>query len=275
MAVQPVSRTPSHYSKQEWATRVELAALYRIVDHYGMSDIANQEIGARVAGEPEHFLIHPYGMLFEEVRASDLVKVDLDGNVLEGAGVWDGSGTRDFVAHSKERWVSDGGVNLGKWIFGSRPDRDFFIHAHCEDVQAVSATGEGLRPVSQAAIYLGHLIDYLDYDFEENDEYAQLFCRTIAEKEIIVSRNHGYYVLGRRASEAFFRAYYLRQACAVQVKAAAAAAGAGDHLRPIDPQQVAMIQDQMAASENYHYDDTTEWAALLRKLERTCPDYAT
>ncbi|MDX1528737.1 MAG: class II aldolase/adducin family protein, partial [Gammaproteobacteria bacterium] len=157
----------------------------------------------------------------------------------------------------------------------TRPDRDFFIHAHCEDVQAVSATEGGLRAVSQAAIYLGHLIDYLDYDFEEDDEYAQLFCRTIAKNEIIVSHNHGYYALGRRASEAFFRAYYLRQACAVQVKAAAAAAGAGDRLKPIDPQRVAMIQDQMAASENYHYDGSTEWAALLRKLERTCPDYAT
>lgn len=275
MTAQPATKTPSRYSKQEWATRVELAALYRIVDHYGMSDIANQEIGARVADEPEQFLIHPYGMLFEEIRASDFVKVDLDGNILEGAGIWDGSGSRDFVAHSKERWVSDGGVNLGRWIFGTRPDRDFFIHAHCEDVQAVSATEGGLRAVSQAAIYLGHLIDYLDYDFEEDDEYAQLFCKTIAEKEIIVSHNHGYYALGRRASEAFFRAYYLRQACAVQVKAAAAAAGAGDRLKPIDPQRVAMIQEQMAASENYHYDGTTEWAALLRKLERTCPDYAT
>ena len=275
MAAESVSAAPARYTEQEWATRVELAALYRIIDHYGMSDIANQEIGARVAGEPDHFLIHPYGWLFEEVRASDFIKVDLDGNVLDGPGIWDGGATLDFIDHSRERWVSDGGVNLGKWIFGARPDCDFFVHGHCEDVQAVSATQSGLCMVSQAAVYLGDLIGYLDYDFQEDDEYAELFCRALAGHEIIISHNHGYYVLGRRAPEAFFRAYYLRQACSVQVKAAANAAGIGDRLRPIDPQRVAMLQDQMAASKNYHYDGATEWSALSRKLARVCPDYAT
>jgi len=140
---------------------------------------------------------------------------------------------------------------------------------------AVSATQGGLRNLSQAAIILGHLVDYLDYDFQEDDAYAAQFMHTIAAHDIIISRHHGYYVLGRCASEAFFRAYYLRQACSVQMKAAATAAGTGDRVAPIDPQRVAMIQDQMAASENYHYDGSTEWAALLRKLDRSCPDYAT
>jgi len=97
--------------------------------------------------------------------------------------------------------------------------------------------------------------------------------KTVRDHEIIVAHNHGYYTLGRSASEAFFRAFYLRQACSMQVKAAAAAAGMGDELRVIDPQRVAMLQDQMRDSPNYHYDGSTEWAALLRKLERECPDY--
>ena len=138
---------------------------------------------------------------------------------------------------------------------------------------AVSATTGGLRAVSQAAIYLQHLTAYLDYDFQEDDEYAVLFGKTISEHDIVISHNHGYYALGRRASEAFFRAYYLRQACAVQVRAAATAAGCGDRLRVIDPQRAAIFQDQMAASPHYHYDGSTEWAALLRKLDRDCPDY--
>ncbi len=275
MTAEAVAEDKARFTDEEWESRVDLAAAYRIVDHYGMSDIANQEIGARVKGEPECFLIHPYGLLFEEVRASDFVKVRLDGTVVEGAGIWTGSGAEDFSRHSGERWVSEGAVNLGRWIFGTRPDVNCFIHGHCEDVMAVSATGEGLRAVSQAAIYLGHLIAYLDYDFFEDDEYAQLFTKTVRDWDVIVSHHHGYYTLGTRASEAFFRAYYLRQACEVQVKAAAAAAGTGDRMRLIDPQRVALIQDQMAESPHYHYDGTTEWAALLRKLQRDCPDYCT
>ena len=148
---------------------------------YGMTDIANQEVGARVQGEPDCFLVHPYGLLFEEVRASDLVKVSLDGVVIDGPGIWAGSGRESFVAHAGERWVSDGGVNLGRWIFGTRPDCGFFIHAHCEDVMAVSATEGGLRPVNQAYIYLREYIAYLGYDFAEDNEYAALFREAIAE----------------------------------------------------------------------------------------------
>ncbi|MDE0702134.1 MAG: class II aldolase/adducin family protein [Rhodospirillaceae bacterium] len=270
-----IAESALRHSENEWATRVELAALYRVADRYGMTDIANQEIGARVRGEPDRFLIHPYGLLFEEVRASDFVKVGLDGAVADGRGIWNGSGQENFAERSGERWVSDGGVNLGRWIFGARPDCNFFIHAHCEDVMAVSATEGGLRPVSQAFIYLRAHIAYLDYDFAEDDEYAAGFLKAIADRDILISHNHGYYALGRSAAEAFFRAFYLRQACAVQVKAAATAAGMGEGMREIDPQRVAMIEDQMRESAHYHYDGSTEWAALLRKLERECPDYRT
>ncbi len=275
MSVKPVAEIPGGMSEEEWAARVELAALYRLADHYAMSDIVNQTICARIPGEPERFLMCPRGRMFEEIRASELVKVDLDGTVLEGPGIWDGDADWDIAAANGERWVTHGAVNLGMWIFGTRPDCNFFIHAHDEEVQAVSATEGRLQAVSQAAVYLGHLIGYLDYDFAEDDDYADQFCRTVAGHDIIVARNHGYYTLGRRASEAFFRAYYLREACSVQVKAAATAAGLGERLRPIDPQRVAMLQDQMAASGHYAYDGSTEWAALLRKLARICPDYAT
>ena len=99
--------------------------------------------------------------------------------------------------------------------------------------------------------------------------------KTIRDKDVIISHHHGYYAVGSRPSEAFFRAYYLRQACEVQVKAAAVAAGTGDSMRVINPQRLAMFQDQMTNSPHYHYDGSTEWAALLRKLERDCPEYRT
>ena len=150
MSVKPVNKSSTDISEQEWATRVELAALYRLVDHYGMSDITNQTICARVQGEPEHFLLCPRGKMFEEIHASDLVKVDLDGNAIEGPGIWEGGEDWDLAAIAGERWITHGAVNLGKWIFKTRPDQNFFIHAHDEEVQAVSATEGRLQAVSSA-----------------------------------------------------------------------------------------------------------------------------
>ena len=191
----------SAHSPAEWETRCAQAALYRLLDHHGMSDLANQVVGARVKDEPDHYLLHQYGMFYEEITASSLIKTDAEGAPVDAA----------MPA------PVDGAQNLAKWIFGARPEVNFFIHGHCEDIMAVSATKRGLQAVSQAAVYLMHLTTYIDYEFSEDDEYADKFTRTLGDNEIMITRNHGYYVLGRSASEAFFRTYYLRQACAVQV----------------------------------------------------------
>ncbi len=256
MTVQLASQErPLPCSEGEWQTRVELAALYRLLDHYGMSDLANQEVGARIEGEPDHYLVHPYGWFFEELTASSMVRIDREG----------------VPVAPDAPWVSDGGPNLAKWIFGSRPEINFFVHAHCEDVMAVGSTQRGLLPLSQPAVYLMHLTTYLDYEFFEDEEFAEKFVTNLGQHGIMISHNHGYYALGRTAAEAFFRAYYLRQACSVQVKVLST----GEEPRLIDPQSVARFQDQMYASEHYNYDGSTEWAALLRKLEREQPDYKT
>ena len=246
---------PSSCTAAEWETRREQAALYRLLDHYGMSDLANQVVGARVKDAPDHYLLHQYGMFYEEITASSLIKTDSQGRAVE-------PGMPAPV---------DGAQNLATWIFGSRPDANFFIHGHCEDVMAVSATRQGLQAVSQAAVYLLHLVTYIDYEFFEDEDYGEKFKATLGRKDIMITRNHGYYVLGRSAAEAFFRAYFLRQACAVQVKVLSMGAEAN----VIDPQAVARFQDQMYASPHYNYDGATEWAALLRKLEREQPDYKT
>lgn len=251
----PAPNQAATCSEQEWATRVELAALYRILDHYGMSDLANQEVGARVEGDPDRYLIHAYGQFYEEITASGLVKIDRDGSPVD----------------PDAPWTSDGGQNLAKWIFGCRPEVNYFIHGHCEDVMAVGSTRKGLQPLSQAAVYLMHLMTYIDYEFFEDKEFAEKFQHACTNNDIVISHNHGYYCLGRTAAEAFFRAYFLRQACSVQLKVMAS----GDEPRLIDPQAVARFQDQMYASEYYNYDGTTEWAALLRKLGREQPDYKT
>lgn len=256
MSLDVVSReTAPACSEAEWQTRVELAALYRLLDRYGMSDLANQTAAARVSDQPDRYLLHPYRLFYDEITASSLVKVDAEGRPLDPEGPA----------------PNDGAQNLARWIFGARPEVNVFVHGHCEDVMAVSATRRGLLPLSQAAVYLLHLVAYIDYEFIEDEAFAAKFVRTLGRNQILISHNHGYYCLGRTAAEAFFRAYYLRQACSVQVKTLAM----GDEPRLIDPQRAARYQDEMYASDDYAYDGSTEWAALLRKLDREQPDYKT
>jgi len=240
-------------SELEWEARVNLAALYRVVAHYGMSDLANGAIGARVPDQPNHYLTHPYGMFWEEAKASHFVKVDEQGDPVDAGSVW----------------LNDGAVNLCKWIFGAREDVNFFVHGHDQEVMAVGSIEDGLLPLNQPAIYLSHILDYIEYTFEEDDEYAQHFVKKLANKQILMTRNHGYYVVGNTAAAAFFRAFFLRQTCAAQIKTMSM--GRPFHL--IDSQRVARYQDEMGSSPDYNYNGETEWPGLIRMLERTQPSY--
>lgn len=243
------------FSEGEWETRVQLAAVYRIIAKYGMSDLANGAIGARVAGEPDNYLTHPYGVFWEEMKASDFVKIDKHGKPVD----------------ADAPWLNDGAVNLCKWIFGARADVNFFIHGHDEEVMAVGSIEEGLLPLNQPAVYLGHILDYIEYTFVEDQEYARHFVKTLADKQILITRNHGYYVVGNTPAAAFFRAFFLRQTCSAQIKTMSM----GRPLHLIDPQKVARYQDEMAESPDYNYDGATEWPGLIRMLERTQPEYRT
>ena len=257
--VDPVSISRDSGSKRagcsaaEWQTRVDLAALYRATAHFGMSDLVNGAIAARVAGDPDCYLTHPYGLYWEELRASDLVKIDASGAP---------------VSKDAPR-LNDGAVNLCKWIFGTRPEINFFVHGHDLEVMAVGSIEDGLMPLNQPAIYLGHLTGYIEYEFDEDDAFGEHFCRTLGDRQILISRNHGYYALGDTAAAAFFRAYFLKQTCAAQI----ATLSMGRTPHAIDPQKVARYRNQMYASPHYHYDGKTEWPGLIRLLDRTRPDY--
>ena len=243
----------SAYSPVEWQTRVELAALYRAIHLYGMSDLANGTIGARVPDRPDHYLTHPYGMYWEEATASSFVTTTADGTPV----------------HDDKRWTNDGAVNLNRWIFGTRPDINFYIHGHAEPVAAVGSLKCGLVWVNQPAVYLGHMLGYLDYEFDETEAFGELFRRLAADNNLLISRNHGHYAFGRVAGEAFFRSYFLRQACEIQIQAMST----GEKLHLISEAEVKRFQDQMYASPHYNYDGATEWPGLIRKLNRECPGY--
>lgn len=242
-------------SDAEWQARVDLAALFRIVAHYGMSDLVNGAVCARVPDQPDHYLVHPYGMFWEEACASDMVKINSDGKPVD----------------ADAPWLNDGVQNLCQWIFGSRDEINFFVHGHDEEVMAVGSIEDGLLPLNQPAVYLGNITGYIEYEFDEDDAFGKHFVKMLGNHQILISRNHGYYALGETAAAAFFRAYFLRQTCSTQIKTLCM--GREPHF--MDPQKVARYQDQMAASEHYNYNGETEWPGLIRLLNKRDPSYAT
>ena len=104
------------------------------------------------------------------------------------------------------------------WIFGSRPDVNFFVHGHEEEVMAVGSIEDGLLPLNQPAVYLSHITNYIEYNFDEKGDYPEHFVEKLADKQILISHNHGYYACGDTAAAAFFRSYFLRQTCSAQIK---------------------------------------------------------
>lgn len=242
------------YGEQEWQARVDLAALFRIVAHYGMSDLANGAIAARLPERPDHYLVHPYGMFWEEASASAMVEIDGAGQPVD----------------AEAPWLNDGVQNLCQWIFGSRPEINFFVHGHEEEVMAVGSIEDGILPLNQPAVYLGNITGYIEYEFEEDEAFGAHFVDQLGQNQILISRNHGYYALGETAAAAFFRAYFLRQTCSTQIKTLSM----GRELHLMDPQKVARFQDQMATSEHYNYDGKTEWPGLIRMLDKRDPEYA-
>jgi len=243
----------SSCTESEWRARIHLAALYRAIHLYGMSDLVNGAIAARVPDQPDHYLTHPYGMFWEEATASSFITIAADGTPV----------------HDDRRWTNDGAVNLCRWIFGARPDIHFFIHGHEVPIAAVGSLECGLLWVNQPAVYLGHMLGYLDYQFDETEQFGALFSDLAERHNLLISRNHGHYAFGRTAGESFFRSFYLRQACEIQINAMST----GSELHLISDDEAGRFQEQMYASPHYNYDGATEWPGLIRKLDRECPGY--
>src|SRR5947207_10249166 len=176
-------------SRDEWATRVDLAACYRLVHHYGMDDLVYNHISARVPGEEGHFLINAYGMTYDEISASSLLKIDFDGKIVQDSGTGYGINHAGFVIH--------GAVHRG------RPDVACVIHTHSPAGMAVSALKCGLLPLTQNAMFFGEL-GYHDYEGPavDLDEQKRLI-RDLGAGAAMILRNHGLLTAGRTVCEAF------------------------------------------------------------------------
>ena len=243
----------SRSSDAEWETRVNLAACYRLVAHYGWTDQIYNHISARVPGEHDRFLLNPYGLLYDEVTASSLVKIDSDGGVIAdktGLGV----NRAGFVIHSA--------------VHAARPDAACVIHTHSRAGMAVSAHKRGLLPLTQHAMKFHNRLAYHDYEgiAIELDERQRL-ARDLGRLNAMIPRNHGLLTLGPEIRQAFEEMYYLERACEAQIDAMAG----GAELNMPSPE--ACEKSARLFERPDRASATRDWPALLRLLDRHDPSY--
>jgi ribulose-5-phosphate 4-epimerase/fuculose-1-phosphate aldolase len=242
------------FGEEEWTARVELAALYRAVAHYGMTDLINNHITLRVPSEPGHFLINSYGLMYHEMTASSLFKIDHDAKV-----ICDPENGFD---------VNPAGFAIHSAIHRARPGINCVIHTHTRAGVAVSAMKTGLLPISQFACVLG---DVGYHDFEgpvlDREEGARLVAN-LGDARVMVLRNHGLLVAAESVSEAFFLIYNLESACKIQVDAMH---GEIDGLA-IPPRDVVEKTANFAAG--FRKAGARQWNAVLRLLSDQESSYA-
>lgn len=244
-------------SAEEWQARTDCAALYRLIALEGWDDLIFTHISVRVPGPDHHFLINPYGFLFEEITASSLVKVDLDGNVVQ----------------ETDRFINPAGFTIHSAIHMAREDAMCVIHLHTDDGVAVSAMKDGLLPISQTGMIAMNDIAYHDYEGVALDhDERQRIVADMGEKSLLMLRNHGTLAVGRSAAEAFLRIFFLERACAMQVRALA---GGRDQVVECGASVQQVVKEQSNPDALKFASELLAWPALLRRLDRTCPDYKT
>jgi ribulose-5-phosphate 4-epimerase/fuculose-1-phosphate aldolase len=240
-------------SSEEWQTRVDLAACYRLVADFGWSDLIFTHITARVPGAEDQFLINPYGMMFDEITASSLVKIDLNGNKLEDS---------PFP-------VNPAGFTIHSAIHAARHDAQCVLHVHSVNGVAVSAQKKGLLPISQQSIFVLSSLAYHDYEgVALNAEEKPRLVADLGDRNYLMLRNHGLLTLGRTIADAFVNMYVFESACMIQVRAQAG----GSELIPIPDAIVAGAQQQAKAVTKAQ-GGMLAWPGLLRRLDRIDPSY--
>lgn len=240
----------------EWQTRVELAACYRLAAHHRMTDLIYTHITARVPGEAGRFLINPYGHRWEEITASSLVKIDVEGNRVDGSGVR----------------VNPAGFTIHSAVHRARHDAVFVMHTHTRAGVAVSALKEGLLPLNQTALQFFGRVGYHDFEGIALDiDERERIVADLGSYPALILRNHGLLTVGESAAQMFSNMFYLNAACEIQV----ATLSMGRELRLV-PEAVAgkvtSQYDQMAFDDG---DLMLEWEAHLRLLDSIDSSYRT
>ncbi len=245
-------------SEAEWQTRVDLAACYRLVAAYGWDDLIYTHITAKVPDADDQFLINPYGMMFEEITASSLVKVDAAGNKLDTDNPFPVN-PAGFVIHSA--------------VHAARHDAHCVLHTHTPNGVAVSAQKNGVLPISQHSIFILSSLGYHDYEgVALNDDEKPRLVRDLGNNIFLMLRNHGLLTVGQSIADAFQAMYFFETTCMIQVRAMAGGGEVGQDLIPIPKPVLDGARAQMQTVTK-GLGGALAWPGLLRKLDRIDPSY--
>ena len=246
------SNVRDQVSTEEWQARVDLAAAYRLVALYGWDDLIFTHLSARVPGPEHHFLLNPYGMLFDEVTASSLVKIDLEGNkVMESP-----------------HYINPAGFTIHSAVHEAREDALCVMHLHTRFGIAVSAQKNGLLPLSQQALICLASLAYHDYEgIALDEEEKPRLVSDFGNKVFLILRNHGLLTVGKSPADAFLAMFNLERACEIQVLAQSSS-----ELQPIATPVLAKIVTQLK-TVTVGLGGQLAWPGLLRKLDRIDPSY--
>jgi ribulose-5-phosphate 4-epimerase/fuculose-1-phosphate aldolase len=242
-------------SDEEWAIRVDLAAAYRMVAYYGWDDLIFTHLSARIPGDEHQFLLNPYNLMFEEVTASSLVKVDVNGNPVEPT---------PFI-------TNPAGFTIHSAIHMARDDAHAVMHLHTPHGQAVSAHAEGLLPLTQTAMAVRGDLAFHDYEGIAVDlSERERLVADLGEKNAMILRNHGTLTVGKNVGECFVRLYFLERACQAQIMALSAGEDVNN-----PPQGAPELTAQQGAVGIEMAANLLAWPALKRKAHRLDPTFAT
>jgi len=250
-------------TREEWQKRVDLAAAYRLVDLYGMTELSANHISTRVPDEEGAFLINPYGLLYEQMHASCFIKIDLDGNIL-----FNPYDQMPQQVGTPRLGINKAGYVIHSAIHGARHDVDCVIHTHTVAGMAVSAMKCGLMPIAQTSMRFAK-IGYHDYEgiAVDIDERARL-VEDLGDLDALILRNHGLLVVGGSIPEAFYNIFKLERACQVQIAALSCNV---ELVKP--PQAVVDESYRMYLPKTRRPFGVLEWPALLKKLDSIDPSY--
>lgn len=248
----------SKVSEEEWAVREDLAAAYRLVAHFGMTDMIFTHVTARVPGPEHHILINRYGQFFDEVTASSLVKCDLDGKVVEAGAAEEGL----------QAMVNPIGFGFHAAVHEARPDAGSVIHTHTRPGIAVASLECGLLPLNQTALRFMGRVSYHHYEgiIPDKAELGRM-VEALGANPALILHSHGLLTCGRHVPEAFHFIYYLEEACRLQLEILSTGQN------PVTPSEESQASAINYFKNNKFVPGEREWPALRRMLDRIAPDY--
>ena len=251
-----IANVQDRVSPEEWQLRVDLAATYRLVAAKNWDDLIFTHLSVRVPGPEHHFLINPYGLMFEEITASSLVKIDVDGNIVD----------------ETEFSVNPAGFTIHSAIHMAREDAHAVLHLHTDDGVAVSTQEFGLLPANQQALVIYPEVAYHDYEGVALDlDERERLVADLGDRHAMILRNHGTLTVGQTCADAYLRMYFLERACTMQVRALTA--GGPDRFAKLPDGMIERVTGQ--GGMHRAGIGNLSWPALMRWLDRRDPSYRT